>query len=91
MVTDVKLLTATVLTAKVALVLPLGTVTLDGTVAAEALLLVRVTRAPPVGAGPVKVTVPWDVEPPATLVGLKASAFAAGGNTVSIAVLVVPP
>ena len=71
--------------------LPLGTETLAGTVAAEVLLLVNVTTAPPVGAEPLKVTVPWDVEPPVTLVGFNVSALAVAGVTVRVAVLVTPP
>jgi hypothetical protein len=85
------MVTATVLTVKVALVLPLGTVTVAGTVAAEVLLLVSVTAVPPAGAGPLKVTVPWEAEPPVTLVGLSTRALAAGGVTVRVAVLVTPP
>ena len=51
---------------KVALVLPLDTVTVAGTPAAAVLLLNRDTTAPPVGAGPLKVTVPVEPVPPAT-------------------------
>jgi hypothetical protein len=40
-----------------ALMLPADTVTVAGTVTAEELLL-KATEAPPVGAGPVNVTVP---------------------------------
>ena len=47
------------------LVLPAGTVTLAGTVAAG-LLLESVTTAPPVGATAVRLTVPVTVEPPST-------------------------
>src|SRR5262249_21715173 len=49
--------------------LPCNTVTLAGTVAA-ALLLDRVTSAPPAGAALERVTVPVDCVPPVTLVGL---------------------
>jgi hypothetical protein len=62
-------LTALLLTAKVALVAPAATVTLDGTLAAVVLLLESVTSAPPAGAAPVKVTVPVEEFPPVTLVG----------------------
>jgi len=55
--------TTLVLTVKVALVAPAATVTLDGTVAAEELLLSD-TVTPPDGAAALKVTVPWDVPPP---------------------------
>jgi hypothetical protein len=58
-------------TIKVALVAPVETVTLEGTLAAP-LSLANVTWAPPAGAGPLKVTVPVeDSEPPTTLVGFK--------------------
>lgn len=61
--------TAVVVTLKVALVSPAATVTLTGTWAAVVLLLDRVTTAPPVGAGPLRVTVPVDPLPPTTLTG----------------------
>ena len=70
--------TGLVLTVKVVLVLPAGTVTLEGTLAA-ALLLESVTSAPAAGAGPLRVTVPLaDCEPPVTLVGFNASEEADG-------------
>ena len=65
--------TVLVLTVNVPLVYPAMTVTLDGTVAADA-LLDRFTTAPPLGAGPLKVTVPVEGDPPLTVVGLRASA-----------------
>src|SRR5206468_12436545 len=72
MVTGVEAVTVVVLTVNVSLVYPAITVTLDGTVAAGA-LLERLTTAPPLGAVPLRVTVPVDVDPPLTLVGLSAS------------------
>jgi len=57
--------TAVVVTEKVWVVAPAGTVTVAGTTAA-ALLLVRLTTSPPEGAGPLKVTVPVAVFPPTT-------------------------
>ena len=69
MLTAVDVVTVRVVTVKVALVLPAGTVTLAGTVAAAVLPLVRVTTAPPVGAAALKVTVPVDVAPEVTDVG----------------------
>jgi hypothetical protein len=57
----------------VALVCPDCTVTLDGTVATDVLLLDRFTLAPPEGAAPVNVTVPVELFPPLTLVGLSVS------------------
>ena len=73
MVTGVDAVTVPVLTVNVPLVYPAMTVTLDGTVAADA-LLERLTTAPPLGAAPLRVTVPVDEDPPLTLVGLSASA-----------------
>ena len=56
---------------KLALVAPAGTVTVDGTVAG--LTVDSCTTAPPVGAGPLSVTVPVDDPPAATVEGLRAS------------------
>src|ERR1700745_4329772 len=78
MVTEVDVATALVLIVKVALLLPAGTVTLDGTLAAL-LLLESITCAPPAGAGPLSVTVPVDdCAPPVTLVGLNVTEEADG-------------
>src|SRR6266403_1747010 len=77
MVTGVEVVTALVLTVKFALVAPAATVTLAGTVAAEA-LLERETRAPLPGAGPLRVTVPVEGDPPVTLVGLSATEDSVG-------------
>src|SRR5213078_840386 len=94
MVTGVDAATALVLIVKVAVVLPAGTVTLEGTLAA-ALLLESVTCAPPAGAGPLSVTVPVDdCTPPTTLVGFNLSEETVGrggGITVSEADVLVPP
>ncbi len=89
-VIEVEVATALVLAVKVAVVAPAGTATLAGTVATAVLLLERVTTAPPLGAAPLSVTVPCEEVPPVTLVGLKARADTAGGDTVSVAVLLVP-
>lgn len=77
-----------VVTVKVADVDPASTVTLAATTAAE-LSLEIVTRAPPVGAAAVSVTVPVEVAPPTTLVGerLTEESAAPGGVTVRMAVL----
>jgi len=81
---------------KLAVVAPAATVTLPGTRAAPVLLLESDTTAPPVGAGPLNVTVPVeDCVPPVTLVGFNdnedsVTGGGAGGFTVSEAVLVVP-
>ncbi|HWE22875.1 MAG TPA: hypothetical protein VG496_02945 [Myxococcales bacterium] len=60
-------------TVKVAVVAPAATVTDEGTVATDVLLLDSDTAAPPVGAPPVSVTVPFEVLPPRTLVGFNVS------------------
>ena len=79
---------------KVALLLPAGTITLEGTLAAP-LLLESVTCAPPAGAGPLSVTVPVeDCSPPMTLVGFnvsKETVGRGGGVTVSEADAPAPP
>src|SRR5437867_2931959 len=79
MVTEVVVDTGLVLTVKVALVALPGTVTLAGTVATLVLLLERATTAPPLGAGPLSVTVPVEELPPVTLVGLRLSDESVGG------------
>ena len=92
-VAEVDMRTIDVLTVKVALALPAGMVTMDGTLAAP-LLLESMTCAPPAGAGPLSVTVPMeDCKPPTTLVGFSVSeeTVTGGGVTVSEAVRVVPP
>jgi hypothetical protein len=92
MVTGVDVVTALVLTVNVALLAPAATVTVAGTVAVDVLLLEREMAAPPVGAGPLSVTVPVEGDPPVTLVGFSVSEerVRAGGSTVSEAVLVAP-
>ena len=82
---------------KVVVVAPAGTVTLPGTPAAVGLPLESETAAPFAGAAPVNVTVPWALEPPATLVGVtdRLARLASGGAgacavTARVAVLVVP-
>ena len=93
--TEVDAVTGLEFTVNVALVAPAGTVTLEGTLAA-ALLLESATCAPPVGAGPLSVTVPVeDCTPPITLVGFSVSEEREGaggeaGVTVSVADLVTP-
>ena len=91
MVAAVELETATVVAVKVAVVLPAATVTLAGTLA-EALPLLSETAAPPVGAGLFSVTVPAELLPPTTLVGLTLTAVRlATGVMVSVACTVVEP
>jgi hypothetical protein len=93
-VTGVELVTAVVFTVNVALVAPAATVTLAGTVAAEA-PLERLTTAPLLGAVPLRVTVPVEEEPPVTLLGLSVIEERVGavpaGVTVSVAVFVDVP
>jgi hypothetical protein len=95
MVAEVDMSTTEVLTVKVALVLPAGTVTLDGTLAAP-LLLESITCAPPAGAGLLSVTVPVEDPkgPPTTLFGFNVSEETVGrggGVTVSEADVLTPP
>ena len=90
MVTGVLLATGLVLAVKVAVVAPAATVTLEGTVAAAVLPLVSVTAAPPAGAAPFNFTVPVDVPPPVTEVGLTVTELIAGAFTVNVAFCVEP-
>jgi hypothetical protein len=82
-----------VFTVNVALVPPAATVTLVGTVAADALLESE-TAAPLLGAGPLRVTAPVVGEPPLTLLGLSVNEEIVGelaGAMVNVAVLVELP
>ena len=92
MVTEVETRTVDVFTAKVALVAPAGTTTLEGTLATPVLLLERTTWAPPAGAGPLSVTVPVEGLPPVTVEGFSVSEERVGSGevTVSEAVCVTP-
>jgi len=84
----VTVLTAPVVTVKVAELVLAATVTLDGSEAAEA-LSDRVTTAPPEGAFPLRVTVAVEFcDPPTTVVGLRVSEVTAvaAGFTVRVAV-----
>ena len=76
--------TGWVVTVKVALVLPAGMVTLAGTEAVE-LPDRKVMRAPPAGAGPLSLTVPVELDPPRTDVGLRVKEDKAAGLTVNCA------
>jgi hypothetical protein len=91
-VTEVLADTGVVVIVNVAVVAPAATVTLAGTVA-DALLLDKLTAAPPVGAALLSVTVPVDEVPPVTVVGLKLTddSVTAGGLMVSVAFCCVPP
>lgn len=81
--------TAAVVTEKVCVVAPAGTVTLAGTGTAVE-LLVSATGYPLEGAGAFSVRVPDDVWPAVTLAGLNANAATAGGSRVSVVVFVDP-
>src|SRR5260370_959854 len=83
-VTDVDAVTVLVLTVNVALLAPAGTVTVAGTVAAAVLLLVRLTTAPPLGAGPLSVTVPVEGFPPVTLTGFSVTEDRATGPAAAL-------
>lgn len=76
-VTEVDAVTLLVVTVKVALVAPEGTVTLPGTVAALE-LSESDTTAPPLGAAALRVTLPVDELPPVTLVGVTVTDDRAG-------------
>jgi hypothetical protein len=87
--------TLLLLAVKMALMAPAEMVTLEGTVTTPVLLLKRETRAPPLGAGALSVTVPEEGDPPTTLVGLSESDVRVGpgggcGVTVREAVCVTP-
>ena len=78
--------TALVFIVNVELVLPLGMVTLDETLATDALSLLSDTTTPPLNSGLLNVTVPCDVLPPKTLVGLSESELNAGGAELTVRV-----
>jgi hypothetical protein len=83
--TSVSRETRLVVTLKLADIAPAGTMIVAGTVATFVLLLVRLITAPPEGAGALNVTVPVEVKPPLTLVGLRVSELSAN-NEVGVAV-----
>ncbi len=80
--------TSEVLIGKVALVEPAGTVTVGGTVT-EVSWADNDTTAPPVGAGPLRVTVPVVLLPPTTVLGLRVSAEAVTSVLVGLSTMVV--
>jgi hypothetical protein len=88
MVTEALDATGLVVIVNVAVVAFAGTVMLAGTCAAEVLLLESVTTAPPVGAGPLSVTVAVDDTLPTTDDGLRVSALATGVVTVNVPVVI---
>jgi hypothetical protein len=77
-------------TANVAEVAPAGTVTVAGTAAEAAALLVRVTTAPPAGAGSRSVTVPTAATPPVTRPGCSVTETGSAGSTVRVAQRTTP-
>ena len=81
--------TAVVETVKVAVELPAATVTVAGTVAL-ARLEVSETEIPPVGADPLRVTVPVELVPPITVFGESETVEIATGLIVRVAVTEVP-
>ena len=82
--------TGVVVTVNAPVVLPAATVTVAGTVADEE-LEDRPTEKPPVGAGPLSVTVPVEETPPMTDVGATLTALTVGGTIVKVAELVLVP
>ena len=82
--------TGVVVTAKLAEVVPAATVTLAGAWATAVLLVDRVTTAPPVGAGLVRVTDPFTDVPPFTEVGLRVMVLSTDEVTVKPALWVEP-
>ena len=93
MVTGVAVVTTLVVIVIVGeVVAPAGTVTEVGGVATVGALLVRVTTAPPDGAGPFNFTVLPVVEwPPTTVAGDKFTTDSTAGFTVSVPVFVFVP
>jgi hypothetical protein len=90
-VTEVELDTEAVSMLNVALLAPDVTVTLEGTLATAALLLLSDTEIPPLGAAPVNFTVPVEAAPPTTVLGASDSELNTGAVTVSVADLIDPP
>jgi len=79
-VTAVAELTVPAVTVKVAEVCPCGTVTDEGTLAAELLELDSDTEMPPLPAADVRVTVPVAVPPLAIVLELTDMLLSAGGG-----------
>jgi hypothetical protein len=82
MTTLVLVVTAEVVTVKEAFEAPAVTFTLDGTAATDGFALLRLTKAPPLGAPPVNVIVPCAVPPPMREVGLTLTAERLAGDGV---------
>ena len=80
-----------VVTLKVPLVAPPAILKLAGTVAAAALLLIKVTVKPVGGAGPLKTNVPTEPMPPVTETGLNVSDEMTAGLTVNVPFTLLAP
>jgi hypothetical protein len=78
--TLVLVVTAEVVTVKEAVEAPAVTLTLDGTAATDGFALLRLTKAPPLGAPPVNVIVPCAEPPPTREVGLTLTAERLAGD-----------
>lgn len=90
MVDEVSAATGLVVTVNVAMV-PFAAIQAPaGTWAAAALLLERVTRAPPAGAGPFNISVAIEEVLPTTEVGLTATAPRTADKTEKLALCVTP-
>lgn len=89
-VTVVGVETPTVVAVKVAVVPPAAIVTDAGTVVLGS-LDVRLTVMPPVGAGPVRVTVPDELAPPRSVVGERTTLWMTEAFTVTVVVTVTDP
>ncbi len=87
-VTGVVAATGLVVAVNVAVVAPASTVTDAGTWAAAVLLLVKLTTAPPTGAGLSRVTVPVEEVPPSTVAGLTLTEVKAATGAVTVSVVV---
>lgn len=90
MVTEVDDATPVVVIGKVVLVAPAAIVILAGTCATGVLLLDRVTKAPPAGAAPFRVTVPVELFPPTTELGLLVNDDRLAALTVMVVVRATP-
>jgi hypothetical protein len=79
-----------VVTVNVTLLASAATATLAGAIATRSSLLESAMIAPPVGAGPLRVTVPIEEAPPETLVGLRLTDDNVGGVMVRTALRITP-
>ena len=84
MTTLVLVVTAEVVTVNEAFKAPAVTLTLDGTAATDGFALLRLTKAPPLGAPLVNVIVPCAVPPPTREVGLTLTAERLAGDGVEL-------